>query len=192
MAEKILLTGGTGFLGTELAARLVRLPDVTVYALVRAADRAEAHQRLRGLWYHDRNLYRAVGAQVVPVPGDFSKAGLGLSETDRRRLQDGVTLVIHAGAEIGFQKSWQELWETNCAGTENMLAFSAGIGKLRRFVHISTAYTITTTFFLNINNHSIKRFDSTRQKPYIQSIYLTKKYKKIVSTALTFHQGVVY
>ena len=50
MAEKILLTGGTGFLGTELAARLVRLPDVTVYALVRAADRAEAHQRLRGLW----------------------------------------------------------------------------------------------------------------------------------------------
>lgn len=140
MAEKILLTGGTGFLGTELAARLVRLPDVTVYALVRAADRAEAHQRLRGLWYHDRNLYRAVGAQVVPVPGDFSKAGLGLSETDRRRLQDGVTLVIHAGAEIGFQKSWQELWETNCAGTENMLAFSAGIGKLRRFVHISTAY----------------------------------------------------
>lgn len=50
MAETIFLTGATGFLGTELASRLIQRPDTTVYALVRAADDAEADHRLRADW----------------------------------------------------------------------------------------------------------------------------------------------
>ena len=43
MADTILLTGATGFLGTELAACLLQCSDVEkIYALVRAADDQEA------------------------------------------------------------------------------------------------------------------------------------------------------
>lgn len=42
MRKVVLLTGGTGFLGTLLAARLVRDPEITTYVLVRAADEEEA------------------------------------------------------------------------------------------------------------------------------------------------------
>ena len=38
MTDTILLTGATGFLGTELAARLIRFPQIRLYALVRAKD----------------------------------------------------------------------------------------------------------------------------------------------------------
>ena len=47
MKEGILLTGGTGFLGTELAARLTKSKETLVYVLVRAADEEKAAQRLR-------------------------------------------------------------------------------------------------------------------------------------------------
>ena len=40
MADTVLLTGATGFLGTELAARLIREPGLRLYALVRAVDEA--------------------------------------------------------------------------------------------------------------------------------------------------------
>ena len=72
MAETILLTGGTGFLGTELASHLAADPDVTVYALVRADADAHAHQRLRAAWQHDRKLAGAVGQRIQPLRGDFT------------------------------------------------------------------------------------------------------------------------
>ena len=55
-------------------------------------------------------------------------------------LRHTVTHVLHAGAEIGFQKSRQVLFDTNTVGTAQTLAFAAGLTELRRFVHISTAY----------------------------------------------------
>ena len=105
MADRILLTGGTGFLGTELAARLTGRPDTQVYVLVRAVNEEEAIHRLKGAWYHDKALYASIGKTCIPVTGDFTQIGLGLSEEDRNRLLEQVTTVIHAGAEIGFQKS---------------------------------------------------------------------------------------
>lgn len=144
MSENVLLTGATGFLGTELATRLVLLPNVKVYALVRSADAGEAYHRLRAAWHHDNALSAAIGERAIAVPGDFTLPHLGLSKENHIKLQELINLVIHAGAEIGFQKSQQELAATNIQGTENMLSFAAGLAHLRRFVYISTAYVSGT------------------------------------------------
>lgn len=140
MAEVFFLTGATGFLGTMLAAGLTRIPEISTYVLVRAADEEEAYHRLRGLWYHDRDLYESIGKKVFPVAGDFTEADLGLSGEAARLLKEEVTHVIHAGAEIGFQKSYEDLKRTNCLGTKNMLDFARQMKNLKRFVYISTAY----------------------------------------------------
>lgn len=50
MADAILLTGGTGFLGTEIAAKLIRQTEQTIYVLVRAGDEAHAELRLKAAW----------------------------------------------------------------------------------------------------------------------------------------------
>ena len=140
MAETIFLTGATGFLGTELASRLIQRPDTTVCALVRAADDAEADHRLRAAWQHDRVLCGAVGRQVFSLPGDFTKPGLGLVEKSRQLLRESAQTVIHAGADIGFEKGKAALYKTNTEGTRNMLEFAGTLPRLRRFVHLSTAY----------------------------------------------------
>lgn len=46
MTDTILMTGATGFLGSELAARLIRISQGKIYALVRAADEAAAYHHL--------------------------------------------------------------------------------------------------------------------------------------------------
>ena len=124
MKEGILLTGGTGFLGTELALRLAKSKETLVYVLVRAADHEEAAQRLRAAWQHDQSLYQAVGRQLLPLPGDCTKADLGLHAEALQAHRESVTLVIHAGAEIGFDKSKAELDQTNVIGTRNMIALA--------------------------------------------------------------------
>lgn len=140
MKESVFLTGGTGFLGTELASRLVKNGETVVHVLVRAADGSEAAHRLRAAWQHDRNLYQAVSRQIIPVQGDFTKTDLGLGEETLQKLMETVTLVIHAGAEIGFDRSRAELERTNVEGTRNMIALAQRMPHLKRFVHISTAY----------------------------------------------------
>ena len=140
MADTVLLTGATGFLGTELATRLIREPGLRLYALVRAADEAGAAHRLRSAWHYDGDLCGQIGKRVVPVPGDFTEPGLGLGEKYRKILSDAVTLVIHSGAQISFKKSWEEFKNVNTDGTEKMLTFASGLRMLRRFVQVSTAY----------------------------------------------------
>lgn len=140
MTDTILLTGGTGFLGTLLAARLCQNPAVKTYVLVRATDEDTAVHRLKAAWQHERKLYEAIGDTVIPVCGDFTKEHLGLDGEKIAMLRESVSLILHAGAEIGFQKSERELTETNLTGTENMIAFAKGVKELRRFVFISTAY----------------------------------------------------
>ena len=71
MNMNLFLTGGTGFLGTELASLLVRQPETALYVLVRAANKEEAMHRLRALWHHDPALTAAIGQSVHPLYGDF-------------------------------------------------------------------------------------------------------------------------
>ncbi|MBQ6527742.1 MAG: SDR family oxidoreductase, partial [Clostridia bacterium] len=136
----ILLTGGTGFLGTELAARLIQHADAEIRVLVRAADAEAALHRLKAAWQHDRDLYASIGRQILPVCGDFTKQDLGLKPDDCDWFVQHITHVVHAGAEIGFQKGRSEIELANVDGTGNVLAFAAKLQGLKRFVHLSTAY----------------------------------------------------
>ncbi len=143
MTDAILLTGGNGFLGTEIAALLVQQTEKTIYALVRAGDEAQAAARLKAAWKDRDALYGAVGSRVVPVPGSLDRADLGLRAEQAEGLIRNVHTVIHAAADVGVTKSRDVLMKANRDGTKNLLAFAAQIhraGKLDRFVQISTAY----------------------------------------------------
>ena len=91
MADVFFLTGATGFLGTMLAAGLIRIPEAGIYVLVRAADDEEACHRQRGLWYHDRDLYESVGKKIFPVAGDFTLEDMGISGEMAELLMETVT-----------------------------------------------------------------------------------------------------
>ena len=138
-----LLTGGTGFLGGELLARLLARWDTPVYVLVRAASDDEAEGRLRALvgsllGHDERWLGRA-----IPVRGDVTQAWLGMGSAQRDWLAERVDRVIHCAASVSFTLGLEESRAINVDGTRRVVELAqlcARRGGLDSFVHVSTAY----------------------------------------------------
>ena len=109
---KLLLTGGTGFLGRRTAARLARTHEVRL--LVR---RASARERFP--------------AGVEFVAGDV---------TDRDslvRAMAGCDAVVHAAALVKIAAPRSEFERVNVGGLENVLAAGAAAG-VKRIVYVSS------------------------------------------------------
>lgn len=111
---RVLVTGGSGFVGRQLLLQLVEAGHV-VRALVRSDAAAE--------------LVAARGAQAVE--GDLLEPGA------LRALCEGVDAVVHAAAEVGDHGPLSRFYEVNVEGTRALLE-AARKGGARRFIHIST------------------------------------------------------
>ncbi len=133
----IFITGATGLLGTEVAARLLKATNSRIYVLVRAESESEAASRLRSLWWDDRVLAGAVGERIIPVVGDITQSLTKIGD-------ESMTHVIHCAAETGLQKSREELWRINVEGTRQVVGLAASLPRLRRFTYVSTAYVAGT------------------------------------------------
>ncbi len=131
------LTGATGLLGTEVAARLLKTTDRLIYVLVRAESVEAAASRLRALWWDDAQLVGAVGQRIIPVAGDVTRPMTGLFDKT-------ITHVIHCAAETGLQKSRDELWRVNVEGTRAVVRMAESLPGLQRFTYVSTAYVAGT------------------------------------------------
>lgn len=84
---RYLVTGGTGFLGRQVLARLIARDDCgTVHVLVRPGSRDKLLRRTARLDGADR---------VAPLVGDLTQPRLGLTDPDELRDVDHV---VHLGA----------------------------------------------------------------------------------------------
>ncbi|MCD7709394.1 MAG: AMP-binding protein, partial [Clostridiales bacterium] len=141
--HNILITGVTGFLGTEIVSEIMQTTNDTVYGLMRAGSVSEAAARLSALWYRRDELVERIGSRIIPVLGDVTEPGLGLSEEDCGRLIRSVDCVIHTAAVIGIKHTKKQFWDVNVSGTKNVIDFAKKIQSdhpLWRFSHVSTAY----------------------------------------------------
>ena len=141
MKTTVLLTGATGFIGTQIARKLLD-DDVTVLALVRAADADNSERRLAREWWDWPELIGALKGKVEVVCGDVCQRNLGLNEKAYSDLAKRITHIIHTAADWRLV-SLEELRKTNVQGTQNVLelARKANVDHgLMRFSHISTAY----------------------------------------------------
>ena len=130
-ARTILLTGASGALGTELAARFSRDGD-RVLALVH-----EKTELFRAGGHAVPRRTRA-GGSVEPVTGDVTRPGLGLDTGLRRDLPGIVDLVVHAAAVTDFGKPDRTYHDVNVTGTRHVLELVADLDV--PVVHVSTAY----------------------------------------------------
>ena len=115
------VTGATGFIGRNLVEKLLQR-EGTIYALVRAGSRG----RLEEL----RTSLGADGARIVPIAGDLSQPGLGVSEEDMVAMRGEVDHFFHLAAiyDITADAEAQEI--ANVEGTRYAVelagAFEAG------------------------------------------------------------------
>jgi thioester reductase-like protein len=139
----VLITGATGFIGTEVLARYLQHDDRRVIAIVRGRDGDEATARLRHVL---RTFFGDEGAhadRVRAVPGDIEQPGLGMDPRRRALLAQEVTDIVHSAASVSFSLPLRQSRDINVEGTRQMLEFGQLCerrGGLRRFSYISTAY----------------------------------------------------
>jgi nucleoside-diphosphate-sugar epimerase len=116
MTDRVLITGATGFLGQEVARRLVA-GGAQVRALVRPATECAA----------------LAGLGIAIARGDLR---------DTWSLDDAtadIDLVVHlAAVHRGGALRRTEFWQVNAEGTKRLLAAAVKSG-VRRFVYVSTA-----------------------------------------------------
>jgi len=151
--RSILLTGGTGFLGTALVEKILRsLPELgRLYLLIRASrDRSAAarfekdvlgsaaFRKLREERGEDFSDY--VAGKVCVLEGDVHAPSLGLEEEDLAELSREIDVVIHSAASVVFDAPLDAAVESNVHGTLGLLRLARGWERRPLFLHVSTAY----------------------------------------------------
>jgi nucleoside-diphosphate-sugar epimerase len=132
----VLITGITGFVGGALAARLLESRRHSITALVRADSVGEARSRVA------QSLTRFLGPASSESAAESVRVFLGDlagDETYRDPDLDAITHVAHAAACTSFA-SGGEAWRTNVTGTQKLAVRMLAAPRLRRFLHVSTAY----------------------------------------------------
>jgi nucleoside-diphosphate-sugar epimerase len=137
---RVLLTGGTGFLGKEIIAQAANdaavaemiivirpkeIKDRKTKQVVKVISPAErGAELLDQLWLTDhpaRTKFRFVA-------GDIEEPGLGISNKDKESL-GALTHVIHCAASVSFDDTYDNSFRANVRGALNALAFSQGVHK---------------------------------------------------------------
>jgi thioester reductase-like protein len=112
------VTGATGFIGRNLVERLLKR-EGTVYALVRAGSRGRLEEQ--------RTAWGADGARVVPIAGDLSQPGLGISEEDMVTLRGSVDHFFHLAAIYDMTADAEVQEVANVEGTRHAVQLAAAI-----------------------------------------------------------------
>ncbi|MCB1054506.1 MAG: SDR family oxidoreductase [Acidobacteria bacterium] len=136
---RVLLTGGTGFVGKEIMWQAAHDDEIAeMVVLIRPkeirdrktgevlevhspAQRGEA--LLRQLWLdtpEERAKFRFIA-------GDVEQPQLGVSDEDLAALQATMTHVIHCAASVAFDDPYEESFRANVTGNLNALRFSHGL-----------------------------------------------------------------
>lgn len=129
---KLFITGGTGFLGTELIKKLLA-ENHHVYVLVRSKKKLAALLETIPDVYHSR---------LEAVEGNISSTNLGIQEDVKESLKYTIDAFYHSAALLSFDpKDADKLYEVNYLGTKNTLEFAKEMG-VSSYYYISTAYTL--------------------------------------------------
>jgi long-chain acyl-CoA synthetase len=143
VSRSIFITGANGFLGTQIARRIINQTEHKIIALVRAENDEIALKRLNRAWWDWPELTDAVGQRVQVLRGDVTKADLGLGKSDYQNINSSITHIIHTAADLRLQAPLEELRKINLQGTKNVLDLAQALHKnqlLARYSHVSTAY----------------------------------------------------
>lgn len=133
---RVLLTGGTGFVGKETIWQAAHDPDIEEMVIVirpkeirdrKTGDLVETlspaergRQLLSQLWLEEPEQQ----AKFRFVAGDVEQPGLGIEAAELEEIRRTVTHVIHCAASVAFDDPYEKSFRANVSGTLNALRFS--------------------------------------------------------------------
>jgi nucleoside-diphosphate-sugar epimerase len=113
--KTVLITGATGYIGGQLAERLLQEDEIQIRVLARQPAEARRLAKL--------------GCEIVP--GDVTDAG------SLERAVAGCELVYHAAAWVRETGARRDVWGVNVTGVQHLVDAASEAG-VRRFIHLSS------------------------------------------------------
>lgn len=133
---RILLTGGSGFVGKEIMFQAAKIPEIAeVIVLIRPktvrhkiTGEVLSHQSvedrgaelLKELWLEGNSKFRF-------IDGDIEKPNMGIAQAELDKLGGIVTHVIHCAASVAFDDPYPDSFRANVEGSQNALKFSLAL-----------------------------------------------------------------
>jgi long-chain acyl-CoA synthetase len=146
--RRILVTGGTGFLGKVLLSILLRHhPELERILVLIRGDRRSSLARFRNeildspalspvREHLGANFDRHVEEKVTIVPGDISEPGL--ISPDAAIDANSIDAVIHCAGLVNFEASLEKAIAINTVGVANVIEFCRTHDA--SLIHVSTCY----------------------------------------------------
>ncbi|MFH1030319.1 MAG: SDR family oxidoreductase [bacterium] len=173
--KKIFLTGGTGFVGSNIAYQLLKLGYKVIF-LVREVAGIAADRRLSDTLKVIDPDFDLEKYSYKIVAGDICLPNLGICADERNSLKaDKPDSIFHCAGSIMFsEKEANTTWEINVEGTRKIITFASNIG-INRIHHISTAYVVGSSEGICIekigeypNNHFNNPYEKTKFQAEIE------------------------
>ncbi|KAL3272790.1 hypothetical protein HHI36_014250 [Cryptolaemus montrouzieri] len=146
--KSVLITGGLGFMGKLIIEKLLRTCKniATIYLIVRPKRQKDAATRVEEafndiLFSELKKVHPEFKKKIVAIEGDLSLPGIGITEENRRIINDNVNIIIHGAASVKLNEDISSSITTNLLGTIEILKVVKSCKSLSSFVYVSTVYS---------------------------------------------------
>lgn len=159
--QNIFLTGVTGFLGAFLLRDCLELhPESTVHCLVRSGTDKEGMERIVHHMSSFRLWKEEYRGRINAIVGNLELEDFGITSSVYRKLVDVVDVIVHNGAIVDFNMSYQQLKSTNVNGSRNVLLFA------------SSSHASSTKPILYVSTSGVFPLESAGKSRVIEEMYI--------------------
>ncbi|KAJ6015373.1 hypothetical protein N7540_009964 [Penicillium herquei] len=139
--RSILVTGGSGFLGTAIVHRLLTSTSVSrVYLICRGGTEKLLSKWKQ--WLPDSTVDELhCPERLLVLDGDILLPSLGLLQSELDDIRTNVSIIIHAASSINLGSRLKTLSHPIIEATEMMVNLAFTCKRLDRFVYVSSAYS---------------------------------------------------
>lgn len=172
--KKVLLTGATGYLGAQMLAELIKIPDTTISCVVRGKDAAAAKAHFKEVLSFYFGNCPDIIARTKVIHGDIEEFKFGLSDSDWRALR-GVDTIIHCAAVTDHVGHSEWFDRVNVMGTKHAITMAESWGAT--LLHISTASVSGTIALGAVNEFTERCYDigqNYAENEYVRSKFLAE------------------
>ena len=184
--QHILITGATGFLGSNIVKFLLKDKKNRLYLLVRKNNNKSPAKRVKKLFKK----------QAEAIEGDITKPNLGISPSNRKKLISRLDAIYHSAALCEFGVPLEPIRKINVHGAKNVLDFAMKCKKEGRLKHLSHISTVAVsgasggTFYEDALDIG-QRFSNTYERTKFEGEKLIVKYRKKGLSISVFRPSVI-
>lgn len=180
--NNILLTGASGYLGSNILYQLLTLTQYKIYLLVRAQSDKESYIKLehKFKFYFNADLAN-YQHRIKVITSDIECPKLNLPTSIYQELILCIDSIIHCAALSKHYGDYRVLYSANVQATINLLEL-AKLTRLKDFHYISTVSVFINGYIPNCSYYVYNENDTNELLQNQENIYSRTKYEGELET----------